>query len=143
MYLILPAGDTPPLVHSYLATLLAARSAMLRRAATLAEDAREQQHDPLDTIAQIVAPFNAAAEQLEATAEQFTTLEEYSATWATADELCQPALIALTQSLTQARGALIIGQLDPAAHAAIERRAAQIIGVATRLIGLERDQSPS
>jgi len=106
---------------------------MLRRAATLAEDAREQQHDPLDSIAQIVAPFNAAAEQLEATAEQFTTLEEYSAAWATADELCQPALIALTRLLTQARGALIIGQLDPAAYEDIERRIARIMSVATRL----------
>jgi hypothetical protein len=135
MYLILPAGDTPPLVRSYLATLLAARSAMLRRAATLAENTREQQHSPLDSIAQIVAPFNAAAEQLEATAEQFTTLEEYSAAWATADELCQPALIALVQALTQARGALIIGQLEPAAYEDIERRVAQIIGVARRLGG--------
>jgi hypothetical protein len=132
MYLVLPTNDTPPLVRSYLATLLAARSAMLRRAVTLVEGARDPR-EPLDTIAQTVDSFTAAAAQLEATAEQFATLDEYSAAWATVDKLCQPALAALTQALTQARGALLAGQLDPAAHTAIERRIARIMGVARQL----------
>jgi hypothetical protein len=134
MYLVLPTDDTPPLVRSYLATLLAARSAMLRRAVRLVEGARASL-EPLDTIAQTVDSFTAAAAQLEATAEQFTTLDEYSAAWTTADKLCQPALAALTQALTRARGALLAGQLDPTAHAAIERRIARIMGVARRLGG--------
>ncbi len=133
IYLILPEGDTPPLVRSYLATLLAARTAMLRRAATLAEGAREQRE--LDTIEQTVEPFTAAADYLAAVAEQFTTLDEYSAAWVAADELCRPALIALVLTLTQARGALLAGQIDPAAHEAIERRIARIISVATRIGG--------
>src|SRR5262249_53553047 len=36
LYLILPEGDMPPIACSYLAALLAARIAMLRRAVTLA-----------------------------------------------------------------------------------------------------------
>jgi Glycosyl hydrolases family 35 len=139
LYLILPAGDMPPLVRSYLATLLAARTAMLRRAATLAEGAPEQR-DPLDTIAHTIESFTAAADYLAAIAEQFTTLDEYSAAWIAADDLCRSALTALAQALTQARGALLAGQLDPAAHEAIERRIARIMGVATRLNPLELDQ---
>ena len=117
-----------------LATLLAARSAMLRRAARAAEGAREQ-HDPLDSIAGTVQPFTAAAELLETIAAQFTTLDEYSAGWAAADELCRPALTTLTQALTMARGALLAGQLDPTAHESIERRIAQIREIAGRLGG--------
>jgi hypothetical protein len=132
IYLILPEGDPPPLVRSYLATLLAARTAMLRRATTLAEGAREQR-DPLDTIARTVELFTAAADYLARIAEQFSTLDQYSAAWIAADELCQPALTALAQALTQARGALLAGQIDPAAHVAIERRIARIMGVATRI----------
>jgi hypothetical protein len=107
---------------------------MLRRAATLAEGAREQP-DMLDTVAQTVELFTDAAEQLEAVAEQFTTLDEYSATWSAADELCRPALTALAQALTQARGARLAGQIDPAAHEAIERWIARIMVVATRIGG--------
>src|SRR5205085_426456 len=98
----------------------------------LAEDALEQR-DPIDTIAQAVAPLAHAAEQLQSICQQFTILDEYSAAWAAADELCQPALIALAQALTHARGALLAGQIEPAAHAAIEQRIARIIGVAMRL----------
>ena len=91
LYLILPEGDMPPIVRSYLATLLAARIAMLRRAVTLAEGTREQRV-PLDTIARTVEPLTAAADHLAAIAEQFTTLDQYSAAWIAADELCRPAL---------------------------------------------------
>jgi glycosyl hydrolase family 35 len=134
IYLILPMGDTPPLVRSYLATLLAARTAMLRRAAALAEGAR-QQPDMLDTVAQTFKLFTAAAEQLEAIAKQFTTLDEYRAAWIAADELCRPALTVLAQALTHARGALLASQIEPAAHEAIERRIARIMAVATRIGG--------
>jgi Glycosyl hydrolases family 35 len=134
LYLILPAGDTPPFVREYLATLLVARTAMLHRAAMLAED---------DSIARTAEPLIAAAEYLAAIAEQFTTLDEYSAAWFAADELCRPALIALAQALTQARGALLTGQSDPVAHAAIEQRIARVSGVVVRLQGLEGDLSTS
>jgi hypothetical protein len=134
-YLILPEGDPPPLVRSYLATLLAARTAMLRRAATLADGARDQ-HGPLDTLAPTAEPLTAAADHLATTAEQFTTLDEYSAAWLAADELCRPALTTLAQALTQARGALLAGQIDHATHEAIEQRVARIIGVATRTGGV-------
>jgi hypothetical protein len=131
MYIILPEGDMPPLVRNYLAALLAARIAMLGRAAALAEGAPEQL-DQIERIAQIVAPFTAAAAHLAAAADRFATPDEYGATWAAADERCQPALSALAQALTQARGALLAGRLDPAAHEAIERRIARIVGLATR-----------
>ena len=121
-------------MREYLATLLEARAVMLHRAARLAEE-----RDPLDTIAQAVEPFTAAAERLAATVEQFTTLDEYSAAWVAADELCRPALTLLAQALTQAHGALLAGQIDLAANAAIERRITRVTGVATRLKGLERD----
>jgi len=129
MYLILPEGDPPPLVHSYLATLLAARAAMLRRAGMLAAGTREQR-DPLDAVARTVEPFIAAADYLAATAEQWTTLDQYSAAWIAANELCRPALTALAYALTQARGALLAGRIDPAMHEAIERQIARIINIA-------------
>jgi hypothetical protein len=129
LYLILPEGDTPPIVRSYLATLLAARIAMLRRAITLADGTREQRV-PLDTIARTAEPLTAAADYLAAIAEQFTTLDQYSAAWIAADELCRPAFTALAQTLTQARSALLAGQSDPAAHDAIERQIARIINIA-------------
>jgi hypothetical protein len=130
LYLILPEGETPPFVRDYLATLLAARAAMLRRAAALAKE-----RDPLDTIARLVEPFTIAAEQLAAIAEQLTALDEYRAAWIAADELCRPALTALAQALTQARGTLLAGQIDPAAHTEIERQIARVRGVATRVGG--------
>jgi hypothetical protein len=130
IYLILPEGDTPLIVRGYLTTLLAARSARLRRAVALAEGAREQPDMP-DTVAQTVELFTAAAEQLEEIAKQFATLDEYSAAWSAADDLCRQAIVGLAQVLTQARGALLAGQIDPAAHEAIERPIARIMGVAT------------
>jgi len=135
MYLVLPTNDTPPLMRDYLATMLVARATMLRRAATLAEDEHEP-HDALDTIAQTVQPLNAAATQLDATAANFTTLDEYSAAWAAADALCRPVLAALARVLNQARGALLAGQLAPEAHAVIERRIARVLEVAGRLGGI-------
>jgi hypothetical protein len=134
MYFILPEGDMPSLMCEYLATLLAARIAILRRAATLAEDARDQ-HSPPDILAQIVEPLTTAADHLAATAEQFTSLDEYSAAWSAADEQCRPALVILSHALTQARGALLSGRIDPAAHEAIEQRIARIMRVATQIGG--------
>ncbi len=142
MYMILPADDPPPHVRNYLATLLAARVAMLRRAVNLAADENEPS-DSLDNIARTVEPFTVAADHLAATAEQLTSLDQYSAAWATADKLCRPALTALAQALTEARGALLGGQIAPAAHATIERRIARIVGMATRLNPSERDQPTS
>jgi hypothetical protein len=133
MYLVLPNGAAPPLVRSYLATLLAARAALLRRAATLAQSADE----PFGAIdspdARTTAPFTSAAAHLEAAAKQFATLDEYSAAWSHADELCQPAIAALAQTLTQARGALLAGRREPAAHAALEQRIARITQIVARI----------
>jgi hypothetical protein len=136
LYLILPEGDAPPFVCSYLAALLVARAAMLRRAATLAQGGIptngevRKQPGPLDSIAQIAELFIAAAAQLEATAAQIATADEYSAAWAAADEQCRPALAILAQTLTQARAALLAGAIDYAAHAAIEQLIARIISIA-------------
>jgi hypothetical protein len=140
LYIVLPDGEVPPTVREYLASLLAARTAMLRRAALLAEAARTQPA-PLDMVAQIVEPFRAAADQLAAAAEQLSTPDGYSAAWAAADELCQPAFTALSQALTQARGALLAGQLDPAVYEASERLIAQVSGVARRFNSLDRDST--
>src|SRR5262249_4446140 len=76
LYLVLPEGDPPPFVRSYLETLLAVRAAILLRAATLAEDMREQHPSP-DIIGPAAESLAAAAARLEAIT--FTSLDEYSA----------------------------------------------------------------
>jgi len=132
MYLVLPAGDIPPLVRSYLATALLARAALLRRAVALARSARPQAGSPDTLFAQAVELLTAAAEHLEEIAEQFAGLEEYRAAWSFADDLSRPAASALTRALTQARGALLLGAGDPVSDEALEQRIARI----TRLISL-------
>jgi hypothetical protein len=135
LYLILPDGDAPPLVRSYLASFLAARIAMLDRAATLAE-AIYKQHSLLGTVARTIEPFRTAAQQLKAIAKQFSTLEEYRSAWAAADQIIQPAVTFLTQTLTRIHGALLAGQIESADHAAIDRQIARMIGLATQLGGI-------
>ena len=131
MYIVLPDGHLPALLRRYLTALLAARAARLRRAETLAERACER-HESFDAFyARAVDPLRTAAGQLEAAAEQFATLDAYSAAWSAADALCRPARATLTQTLTQAHGALLAGKLDPAAHEALERQIARIISFTT------------
>ena len=130
MYIVLPGGDAPPLVRRYLATLLAARAAQLRRAEILAEGVCGQ-HESFDALSvQAVEPLRLAAEHLEAAAEQFATLEAYSAAWSAAEALRQSACAALIQTLTQAHGALLAGKLGPASHEALERQIMRIIDIA-------------
>jgi hypothetical protein len=133
MYLVLPAGDLPPLVRSYLAAPLAARAAMLYRAVAIARTALEPGHH--DTLfARAAEQLTAAADHLAASAERFAGIEEYRAAWAAADDLCRAAAASLAQALTRARGALMLGQRDPATHAAYEQSLAR----AFRLISLSR-----
>ena len=70
-------------------------------------------------------------------------LGEYSAAWGAADKLCRTALTALALALTQARGALLAGQLDRAAHDMTERRIARILGVARWLGGRQHTDESS
>jgi hypothetical protein len=130
MYIVLPDGEAPALVRRYLATVLAARAARLRRAEMLAEGVytRHQSFDALSI--QAVEPLGLAAGELEAAAEQVATLDAYSAAWSAAEAMCQPARAALAQMLAQAHGALLAEKLDPTAHEALERQITRIINIA-------------
>jgi hypothetical protein len=134
LYLVLPTGDIPPLVRSYLAAPLAARAEMLRRAVMHARKALEQADSLEAQLVRAIELLTAAAERLDAGAQQLTELEEYRAAWSAADDLCQTAISALAQALAQARGALLLGQREPAAHEALERWVASIF----RLISLNK-----
>ncbi|HEU5099371.1 MAG TPA: beta-galactosidase [Roseiflexaceae bacterium] len=127
MYLVLPPGDVPPVVRDYLATALIRRAAMAERAAALARNAREQA-DRLDTpLARAAELLATAAKHLTASAERFAELEEYRMAWAAADELCLTAADMFAQALAHARGTLLLGTRDPAAHEALEQRIARMI----------------
>jgi hypothetical protein len=133
MYLVLP--NELPLPHAlrdYLASLLVGRAAALRHAAELAGDNDRSS----GAVAQAATALAEAAARLDSTAALLATLDEYGASQRGADDLCQPAVARLALWLTQTRGALLRGEIDPTAYARLDQQIERVVAVATRASGI-------